>query len=151
MHIAPGGWVSAKRVALVCVDFPTGHGNWGPANDFVHGFHFLRGVVMTADGRLLPGNMLNAIHWVHLVGAVGSFLAQGYVACCAIWLQAMRGPSTRGAGASIRTRNTGNRLAKVSGTPALPVAVSHNGVAALLLGAPVMLNFATRLPSPFGR
>ena len=84
MQIAPGGWVSAKRVALVCVDFPTCDGNWEPATDFVHGFHFLRGVVMTADCGLLPGNTLNAIHWAQLIGAHESFLAQGYVACCAI-------------------------------------------------------------------
>ena len=42
-------------------------------------------------------------------------------------------------------------IANILGSLPLPVAVAHNGVAALLLAALVMLNFATRSPSQFGR
>jgi cytochrome c oxidase assembly protein subunit 15 len=42
-------------------------------------------------------------------------------------------------------------IANVLGSLPLPVAVAHNGVAALLLAVLVMLNFATRSPSSSGR
>ncbi len=40
-------------------------------------------------------------------------------------------------------------IANVLASLPLPVAVAHNGVAALLLGALVMLNFAAYSPSSF--
>ena len=42
-------------------------------------------------------------------------------------------------------------IVNVVGNLPLPVAVAHNGTAALLLAVLVMLNFATRSPSPFSR
>ena len=54
-HWVAGG-VSTNYAALACVDFPTCHGTWKPITDFVHGFHFLRELGMTADGAPLSND-----------------------------------------------------------------------------------------------
>ncbi len=149
LQIALGGWVSTNYAALACVDFPTCHGSWKPATDFAHGFHFLRELGMTADGEPLSNEALNAIHWAHRIGALVTFLTLAIVACCA-----MRRPALRKLGGLLLVLlfvQIALGIANVLGSLPLPVAIAHNGVAALLLAALVMLNFATRSPSPSGR
>jgi cytochrome c oxidase assembly protein subunit 15 len=148
-QIALGGWVSANYAGLACVDFPTCHGSLKPATDFVHGFHFLRELGMTADGEPLSNDALNAIHWAHRIGALVSFLTLIYVALRAMRLPALRKLS--GVVLALLVVQVTLGIANILGSLPLPVAVAHNGVAALLLAALVMLNFATRSPSPFGR
>jgi len=149
MQIALGGWVSTNYAALACVDFPTCHGAWKPATDFSHGFHFLRELGMTAEGAPLSNEALNAIHWAHRIGALFTFLALVYVAHRAIALPALRRLGSIVLGLLLLQVTLG--IANVLGSLPLPVAVAHNGVAALLLAVLVMLNFATRSPSSFGR
>jgi cytochrome c oxidase assembly protein subunit 15 len=149
LQIALGGWVSTNYAALACVDFPTCHGSWKPATDFAHGFHFLRELGMTADGEPLSNEALNAIHWAHRIGALVTFLTLAIVACCAMRLPALR--KLGGMLLVLLFVQIALGIANVLGSLPLPVAVAHNGVAALLLAALVMLNFATRSPSPSGR
>ncbi|HKB83370.1 MAG TPA: COX15/CtaA family protein [Burkholderiales bacterium] len=149
MQIALGGWVSTNYAALACVDFPTCHGSWKPTTDFVHGFHFLRELGMTAEGEPLSNDALNAIHWAHRVGALLTFLTLIYVALRALRLPALRKLASMVLMLLIIQITLG--MANVLGSLPLPVAVAHNGVAALLLATLVMLNFATRSPSSFGR
>ena len=149
MQIALGGWVSANYAALACVDFPTCHGLWKPSSDFVHGFHFLRELGMDSEGEPLSNDAMNAIHWAHRVGALVTLLTVTYVA-----YRAMRLPAMRGMGSAVMALvflQVALGIANILGSLPLPVAVAHNGVAALLLAALVMLNFATRSPSQFGR
>ncbi len=148
-QIALGGWVSTNYAALACVDFPTCHGTWKPATDFVHGFHFFRELGMTADGEPLSNDALNAIQWAHRVGALVTFVILAYVAHRAIRLPALR--KLGGMVLALLFVQVMLGIANVLGSLPLPVAVAHNGVAALLLAALVMLNFATRSPSPVGR
>ena len=149
MQIALGGWVSTNYAALACVDFPTCNGTWKPATDFVHGFHFLRELGMTAEGEPLSNDALNAIHWTHRIGALVTFLILAYAAYRAMQLPAMR--RLGGAAMALLFVQVTLGVANVLGSLPLPVAVAHNGVAALLLATVVMLNFATRSPSSFGR
>ena len=149
LQIALGGWVSTNYAALACVDFPTCHGTWKPATDFVHGFHFFRELGMTAEGEPLSNDALNAIHWAHRVGALVTFLTLAYVAHRAIVLPAMR--RLGGVVLALLFVQVTLGIANVLGSLPLPVAVAHNGAAALLFAALVMLNFATRSPSSFGR
>jgi cytochrome c oxidase assembly protein subunit 15 len=104
---------------------------------------------MTADGEPLSNDALNAIHWAHRVGALVTFLTLTYVAHRAMRLPALRKLSSVVLALLFVQVLLG--IANVLGSLPLPVAVAHNGVAALLLAALVMLNFATRSPSPFGR
>ncbi len=148
-QIALGGWVSTNYAALACVDFPTCHGAWKPATDFSSGFHIVRELGMTAEGAPLSNEALNAIHWTHRLGALVTFLTLVYVAYRAMALPAMR---TLGLGVlGLLLIQIGLGIANVLAGLPLALAVAHNGVAALLLGALVMLNFASRSPSSFGR
>lgn len=148
-QIALGAWVSTNYAALACVDFPTCHGAWKPATDFSSGFHIVRELGMTAEGAPLANEALNAIHWLHRVGALVTLFTLGYVAFRAIGLPAMRTLGFVVMGLLLLQIGLG--IANVLAGLPLPVAVAHNGVAALLLGALVMLNFASRSPSSFGR
>lgn len=149
LQIALGGGVSTNYAALACVDFPTCHGTWKPTTDFAHGFHFLRELGMTAEGEPLSDATLNAIHWAHRIGALVTFLTVTYVA-----YRAMRLPALRSLGGVVLVLlfvQVTLGIANVLGSPPQPVAVAHNGVAALLLAALLMLDFVTRSPSSFGR
>jgi len=149
MQIALGGWVSTNYAALACVDFPTCHGVWKPATDFGHGFHFLRELGMTAEGAPLSNEALNAIHWAHRIGALVTFLTLAYVAYRTIRLPSLRRLGSTMLGLLLLQVALG--IVNVLGSLPLPVAVAHNGAAALLLVVLVMLNFAARSPSSFGR
>jgi heme a synthase len=144
-QIALGGWVSTNYAALACVDFPTCHGRWVPDMDFDHGFHFLRELGMTAAGDPLSNDALNAIHWTHRLGALVTALYLGFIGFWALRLRGLRRY------AILLLTLLGLQIvlgiANVAASLPLPVAVAHNGGAALLLAALVMLNFAAASPS----
>jgi len=147
VQIALGGWVSANYAALACVDFPTCHGGWAPTMDFGQGFHFFRELGMTAEGEALSNQALNAIHWAHRVGALVTFV---YLVILAHSAMRLRGLRRFGIALLVLllvqvTLGIANVLASLP----LSSAVAHNGVAALLLAALVMLNFAAYSPSSF--
>lgn len=145
MQIALGGWVSTNYAALACVDFPTCHGSWTPAMDFGHGFQILRDLGLTADGLPLSNEALNAIHWTHRLGALVTFVTLLYVAHRARQARNLRGISALMLALLMVQVTLG--IVNVLGNLPLPAAVAHNGVAALLLVALVMLHFAARSPS----
>jgi cytochrome c oxidase assembly protein subunit 15 len=149
IQIALGGWVSTNYAALACMDFPTCHGAWKPATDFVHGFHFLRELGMTAEGAPLSNDALNAIHWTHRVGALIALVILGYVGLRALQLRALRKLGSVVL-ALLFLQVALGIMNVLSGLP-LPIAVAHNGVASLLLAALVMLNFATHSPASYYR
>jgi cytochrome c oxidase assembly protein subunit 15 len=92
---------------------------------------------------------LNAIHWAHRIGALATFLILACVAYRARQLAALR--RLGGIVFALLFLQVTLGIINVTGSLPLPVAVAHNGVAALLLAALVMLNFATRSPSTFSR
>jgi cytochrome c oxidase assembly protein subunit 15 len=115
--------------------------------DFDHGFHFLRELGMTAAGEPLSSEALNAIHWAHRVGALVTFVYLAFVAHSAMRLRGLRRFGTTVLVLLIVQVALG--ITNVLAILPLPVAVAHNGGAALLLAALVMLNFAVRSPSTF--
>jgi len=144
-QIALGGWVSTNYAALACIDLPTCHGEWVPTMDFQHGFQLLRELGHTAAGDKLSYDALTAIHWTHRVGAV---VVTFYLAWLA-W-RAARVGGLRVIALTIAvllaiqvSLGIGNILTGLK----LAVAVAHNGGAALLLVALVVLNFALSLQS----
>jgi cytochrome c oxidase assembly protein subunit 15 len=149
MQIALGGWVSTNYAALACVDFPTCHGAWKPPADFYQAFHFLRDLGQTTEGYQLSNEALNAIQWSHRLGALITFVATAFVAARAI---AIRQLSKMGWLVLILLcLQVALGITNVLAGLPLAVAIAHNGVAALLLTALVMLNFATRLSSASNR
>ena len=139
VQIALGGWVSANYAALACADFPACHGQWLPQMDFGNAFHVLRELGVTASGAPLSYEALTAIHWSHRVGALVTLV---YLGTLALW--ALRAPPLRLAGAALLLlllAQAGLGIANVLMRLPLALAAAHNGGAALLLAALVVLNF----------
>jgi cytochrome c oxidase assembly protein subunit 15 len=146
IQIALGGWVSANYAALACVDFPTCGGEWLPPMDFLHGFHLVRELGVTAAGAPLSHDALVAIQWMHRLGALVVLLAVGGMA-----LVALRSPGFRSHGLvvlALLLMQVGLGIANVLLRLPLALAVAHNAGAALLLVALVVLNFALFPKSP---
>ncbi|MBI3044778.1 MAG: COX15/CtaA family protein [Betaproteobacteria bacterium] len=138
-QIALGGWVSANYAALACTDFPTCHGRWLPEMDFGHAFHVVRELGVTAAGEPLSQEALNAIQWVHRLGALVAVIVVG-----GLVFGMLRAPALRVPGAVIGVllvTQAGLGIANVLLRLPLVLAAAHNAVAALLLVALVMLNF----------
>ena len=135
-----GGWTSTNYAALACSDLPSCHqGNWWPQPDFVNGFHFFRELGRTGDGDLLPLPALTAIHLSHRIGAVLVLLGVGWAG----W-RAMRTPGAEALGAAVLGMlaiQWALGLSNIWFSLPLPVAVAHNGGAAVLLALVLMLNF----------
>ncbi|HYJ19361.1 MAG TPA: COX15/CtaA family protein, partial [Burkholderiales bacterium] len=148
-QIALGGWVSTNYAALACTDFPTCHGAWLPSMDFNHGFHFLRELGMTADGEPLSNDALNAIHWAHRIGALVVSVVIAITALKSLPIRALHSYGVAMLGLLLLQVTLG--VTNVLASLPLPVAVAHNGVAALLLVTLVMLNFAVNSPATFRR
>ena len=69
IQIFLGGWTSTNYAALACTDFPTCHGELIPPMDFSNGFSLWRELGVTSEGEALTLQALQAIQWVHRVGA----------------------------------------------------------------------------------
>ncbi len=146
-QIALGGWVSTNYAALACLDFPTCRGAWVPQMDFSHGFHLTRELGLTAAGAPLGVEALTAIHWTHRVGALVTF---AYLGALAFVLMRRPGLTRYGAAlALVMLLQVVLGIANVVLKLPLPVAVAHNGGAAILLVTLIVLNFAlSRTPNP---
>ncbi|HUX62495.1 COX15/CtaA family protein [Sulfuricella sp.] len=143
LQIALGGWVSSNYAALACAGFPQCNGVWWPEMDFSRAFRLVRELGMTADGSFLPREGLTAIHWVHRLGAYLVLLYTGWLAFRVMRIRSMRGVAWVVMALLLTQLTLG--ICNVMLSLPLPVAVAHNGVAALLLGAMVMLNFRLSL------
>jgi cytochrome c oxidase assembly protein subunit 15 len=114
--------------------------------DFLHGFHLVRELGVTAAGAPLSHDALVAIQWMHRLGALVVLLAVGGMA-----LVALRSPGFRSHGLvvlALLLMQVGLGIANVLLRLPLALAVAHNAGAALLLVALVVLNFALFPKSP---
>ncbi|WP_423758499.1 COX15/CtaA family protein [Burkholderia sp. NLJ2] len=139
VQIALGGWVSTNYAVLACTDFPTCNGQWIPPMDFQHGFHLWRALGMTKDGDAITQDALVAIHWTHRTFA---FVVVAYLVAFALKMrrfESLRRPANGVLLVVLLQFVTG--LTNIVLQWPLPVAVAHNGGAAILLLLVVMLNF----------
>ncbi len=134
-QILLGGWTSTNYAALACTEFPSCQGGqWWPKADFSEAFVIWRGLGVNYEFGVLDSDARTAIHLSHRIGAavVGLYilglaivvmlraqhrvhLASGMVILGMLFLQIGLGIT--------------NVLAHLP----LPVAVAHNGGAALLM------------------
>jgi heme a synthase len=147
-QIALGGWTSTNYAALACTDLPTCQGSWWPEANFKDAFHVTRELGQTIDGAPLGFQALTAIHLTHRLGAV-------FVACYLVWL----GWRTMGSGYRLWDHEgrqgervlgialvlmlcvqVGLGLSNVLWSLPLPIAVAHNGGAAVLLALLIVLS-----------
>lgn len=137
-QVALGGWTSANYAALACTDFPTCHGQWWPRADFAEGFVLWRGLGISYEFGVLDSAARTAIHVAHRLGALVVLLVVG-----ALGLRLALDSHFRGLGATLLLLlllQVVLGIANVLLVLPLPVAVAHNGGAALLVVTLVTVN-----------
>ena len=71
LQMALGGWISSNYAALACQGFPLCNGAWWPSGlQFEGAFHWQRALGESSDGTPLQLGQLQAIHWLHRLGAL---------------------------------------------------------------------------------
>jgi cytochrome c oxidase assembly protein subunit 15 len=139
VQIALGGWTSANYAALACPDFPTCSGAWWPSLHMEQAFQLIHPIGDNYDGGVFSSDVRQTIHFMHRLGAlcVGTVLL--VLACMSLRTPALRPSALAVIGLLIIQIMLG--ISNVIYQLPLPVAVLHNGVAALLLAATITLCF----------
>jgi heme a synthase len=138
VQIALGGWTSANYAALACPGFPRCLGEWWPPMRFAGAFVPWHGLGIDYEGGILDSPSRIAIHMTHRAWAVAAALVLGGAAASA-WRAGLRGAAA--ALVLLLGAQLGLGIANVMLYLPLPVAVAHNGGAALLLLGLVTLLF----------
>ena len=138
MQIVLGGWTSTNYAALACTDFPTCHQALIPNLDVANAFHIVRNLGEDTMGQPLSLEALSTIQWFHRIGALVTFIFIAGLAVCLLRLEGARLYGvilllTLVAQVMIGIGNLMMRLP-------IPLAVSHNAGAALLLIEMVTIN-----------
>jgi len=134
-QILLGGWTSSNYAALACTEFPQCAGGlWWPAPDFREAFVLWRGLGRSYEFGVLNADARAAIHLTHRLGALLVLLYLGGFAWQ--WLRRSKETLHRHLGLALLgllLLQVGLGIANVLAHLPLPVAVAHNGGAALLL------------------
>jgi len=135
-----GGWTSSNYAALICPDFPTCQGHWWPNSNFSGAFDWF--ATMDTPQR-------TAVHLSHRLGALFTFLLIGGLVHYILHIN--KRLSDEIAKKTLRRYcrwitllliiQVALGISNVVLFLPLPIAVAHNGVAALLFLALVTLNF----------
>ena len=142
VQIFLGGWTSTNYVALYCPDFPTCQNEWWPETNFSEGFIFIREIGINYEGGILGKEAGTAVHLAHRIGALVSLFVIGGLA---IALMVAGQVTLRKFGyliGSLLLIQISLGISNVLLVLPLPLAVSHNAFAALLLLSLVTLNYA---------
>lgn len=144
VQIALGGWTTSNYAALACIDFPTCHQQWLPAADFRQGFDLTQQVGPNYLGGLMDNDARTAIHFSHRVGALVVTLVLSLLIMSLWRARVVLGSLAGGlaiAVAGLLLLQISLGISNVLLALPLAVAVSHNGVGALLLLSLVSVNY----------
>ena len=139
-----GAWTSTNYAAMACPDFPTCQTYWWPPTDWSTAFTLWHGLGINYEYGILDSVPRATIHWAHRLGAIviaGVMLALAVT----LWRQAGTDRRWRGIAATLVAAlalQIGLGISTVVFHLPLPVAVAHNGGAALLLLTVVAINHA---------
>lgn len=137
-QIILGGWTSTNYAALACPDFPACQGMLLPPTDFANAFHLVRELGVNADGSQLSLASLTAIHLMHRLGALITFLYLGWFGS-----KLLKIPGLSFLGKVLLTAllaQVALGISNVVFSLPLAVAVGHNAGAAILLMVLVVIN-----------
>ena len=142
VQIALGGWTSSNYAALICTDLPICEPGWLSRLDFVEGFKPWGHGVDSYQYGVLDANAMTAIHVSHRFGAIVSLLVIGLL----VWRLIRERDSVilRAVGRVIGVillLQLALGVSNVIFLLPLPIAVAHNGGAALLLLSLVAVNY----------
>jgi cytochrome c oxidase assembly protein subunit 15 len=146
LQIVLGGWVSTNYAALACTDFPMCQGQWVPRMETDHAFDVVRELGKTGDGDLLSLEALTAIHWMHRVGA--AIVTVVLLALGAMMLRHTHHRHLAFKLYGVLALQIVLGISNVVFHLPLPVAVLHNGGAALLLVTLILVNYRLAASSP---
>ena len=135
IQIFLGGWTSANYAALVCPEFPSCRGGmWLPQTDFKGAFHlFDDGGGRDYEGGVLDAEARTAIHITHRVGALVTFIVILGAILSAVKVSDGRLRALAATVFIVLCAQISLGVANIMLVLPLPVAVAHNGVAALLM------------------
>ena len=142
-QIALGGWVSTNYAALHCPDFPTCQTAWWPPMDF-SAFDIFHEIGVNYEGGRLTNDQGVAVQVVHRIGAVVTLL---YIGILGLVASKRSNLAYRNAGYAMLLIVVMQFLLGISNVIyvlPLPLAVAHNGGAALLLLSVIYLNYKIR-------
>ena len=147
IQIFLGGWTSTNYAALYCSDFPTCQGQWLPETDFREAFTFIREIGVNYEGGVLSNEAGVTVHLMHRVGALVTLFVVGGLCLTLLF----RSPSklirqVSGAILTLLIVQVSLGIANVLLLLPIPIAVSHNAVAALLLLSLIVLNYLMYAP-----
>lgn len=136
IQIALGGWVSSNYAGIACIGFPKCNGFWVPELHFSQGFNLFSPIGANYQGGLLDSEARASIQFIHRLGALITAL---YLLILSLF---------------ILRRSSSQFLRRIAWIISalvliqfilgiinvlyllpLPIAVAHNGVAALLLAS----------------
>lgn len=134
LQIALGGWLTSNYAGIGCVGFPKCNGLWLPDLHLAKGFNLFSMPGVNYQGGLLENDVRMTIAFIHRVGAV--LTATYLLTLAGLVLLKLRGKYIRRAAgimAALLVLQFLLGIINVLYLLPLPVAVAHNGVAALLL------------------
>lgn len=134
-QIALGGWVSANYAGIACVGFPQCNGQWLPTLHLEQGFNLFSPVGNNYQGGVLDSNIRITIQMIHRLGALFTAI---YLVGLSIFMYRKGSDLLRHCAIFILVLliiQIGLGIANVIYLLPLPVAVAHNGVAAMLLAS----------------
>ncbi|MEN8167293.1 MAG: COX15/CtaA family protein [Pseudomonadota bacterium] len=135
LQITLGGWTSTNYAALGCSEFPTCYaGQWWPKMDFREAFVIWRGLGVNYEFGVLENDARTAIHMTHRLGALLTLITVGLLSLRLVTQQ--QAIPLRKLGLlmfGILALQISLGITNVLGHLPLPIAVAHNGGAALLL------------------
>ncbi len=140
-QIILGGWTSSNYAALACSDFPKCNGQWLPSADFYSALEFFKGLESGYTGVLSYKAQL-AVHWLHRVGALITFVILTLVMLVATSQQYNK--RVRKAGLTLSVLLLIQIVLGILNIRlSLPLwtAVAHNGFAALLMLPLIAIRF----------
>jgi cytochrome c oxidase assembly protein subunit 15 len=136
IQIALGGWTSTNYVALYCTDLPTCQGQWLPPTDFKEGFtlwHKDHTDDKNYEGGVLSLEAGTAVHITHRLGAMITLLIVGGFALKLFSLGSLIARRYGVLLGIILVTQISLGLLNIILVLPIPIAVAHNGFAALLL------------------
>ncbi|MCU7860054.1 MAG: COX15/CtaA family protein [Candidatus Thiodiazotropha sp. (ex Lucinoma kastoroae)] len=146
LQISLGGWTSTNYAALACGEFPTCYAaQWWPEMDFREAFVLWRGLGVNYEFGVLENDARTAIHVTHRLGAILTAITLGLLA----WrlTRPHSAASLKKLGIlllMLLALQIALGISNVLGHLPLPIAVAHNGGAALLLLLLVTLIWVSR-------
>ena len=147
IQIFLGGWTSTNYAALYCTDFPTCQGQWLPETNFAEAFTFIREIGVNYEGGVLSNSAGVTVHFVHRVGALITFLfLSGLAISLLLKSENKLVKRTSAAILVLLIIQVSLGVANVLLLLPIPVAISHNAVAALLLLSVIALNYLLKSP-----